>query len=73
MSKAHRQTTDLQSRRNGQKEYAEKHPMELENDFVTGTQNTPSKIPGEVLDIARLLARIAVDNYFSEAGPNPLG
>jgi hypothetical protein len=73
MSKAQKLKINLPSQFELGMENVATLPSDIKNNTVAKKQNISTTPPSEALDIARLLARIAVENYFSEAKPNQLG
>ncbi len=67
MSKAQKQTNNFQSQPKSEIDDSALHSAEQKNSLMDYARNDSTAIPSEVLDIARLLARIAVENYFLEA------
>jgi hypothetical protein len=70
MSMAQKQTNKPRSQYICETEKPAAIPLELNNNFLPGTNDSTATLSSEILDIARLLAKIAVDNYFSETKPS---
>lgn len=72
MSKAQNQLHHFRSQNKSEIEEPAIISAYVNKDIVACTHEGSTTLPSEVLEIARLLAKIAVDNYFSETIPKNL-
>lgn len=70
MSKAQNQSNYIRSQYKCETDEPAIISADINNDIAASTGDSSTTLPSEVLDIARLLAKIAVDNYFFETIPN---
>lgn len=72
MSKAQKQLNHCRSQYKSETEKPAIISSDVNKDIAACTQESSTTLPSEVLDIARLLAKITVDNYFSETIPKKI-